>query len=122
MIPGIAERDRAVASEAGTSGPGDGGSPEPPGELLIVEREAFDQVGRRDRTACAVLAGAGIECGRGEAVVDRARLLAEIAAERPCAHQRAQLLRDGAPMLDGQIRDAAPGVDDPGRDDRTGGT
>ncbi len=48
----------------------------------------------------------------GQAVVDRARLLAEVAPEHPGAHQRPQLDGHRAAVLDGEVRDAAPGVDD----------
>ena len=56
----------------------------------------------------------------GRKVVPGAHQLAVIAAVDAVAEGRAQLLRDGARVFDGEIGDAAPCIHAPGRDDRPG--
>jgi len=70
-------------------------------------------VGRRRKVRLAA---------RQRPMVPRTDLLAYVATEDPIAQRRPQVRRDGTGQLDGQIADAAAGVELPGIDQRAGGT
>ena len=99
-IAAVAERHGGVAEKAAPLRAGHRRLPEARAEARLVEREQRGQV-RRQRL------GAGrVAC----LPVPRARLLAEVAAEDPVAELRAQLHGERAPVLDGQVREAAARV------------
>ena len=79
--------------------------------------------GERDEIRQRVLDGARREQrigGLAGARVERADLLADVAAEHPGPDRGAQLARDHAVMLDRQVRDAAARVEHVGVDERAG--
>src|SRR5256885_3316395 len=59
--------------------------------------------------------------GRARELVPRTHQLAVVTAVDAIADRLAQLNRNGAVVLDGEIGDAAPRIQPPGGDDRTGG-
>src|SRR5256885_130468 len=59
--------------------------------------------------------------GRARELVPRTYELAVVTAVDAIADRLAQLNRNGAVVLDGEIGDAAPRIQPPGGDDRTGG-
>src|SRR5207248_2613944 len=76
------------------------------------------------RQRCGIQAMAHLEIrvrGRARELVPRTHELAVVAAVDAIADRPAQLDRNGAVVLDGEIGDAAPRIQPPGGDDRTGG-
>jgi hypothetical protein len=96
-------------------------------EALVVQRQQRDQRGagagdgaRAELQALIREAAAGAQAALGD-VVDGADLLADVAAEDVVADQRTQLQRDGAAVLDGEVRDAAAAIEHIRGDEGAGG-
>lgn len=85
-------------------------------EFFLRPVEQIDQLRRMQRGARAEI----VFVGKLRKAVPRADQLAVVAAVDAVAEQRAELLRDRAFQLDGQVGDAAPGVYGIGGDDGAG--
>src|SRR5438046_1261933 len=88
--------------------------------LLELRRAPAEQLRQRRR----IQAMAHLEIrvrGRARELVPRTHQLAVVTAVDAIADRLAQLNRNGAVVLDGEVGDAAPRVQPPGGDDRTGG-
>src|SRR5262245_10568286 len=87
----------------------------PLAKLLLAQSDELPRIGRhvlRPRRQ-----GRVFQRGR-EPLVPRTDVLADVASIYELAHQRTQLRRDGRAMLDGEVRDAARGVEHAWLDER----
>src|SRR5690606_22110418 len=113
---GIAEGDGDVAQPAFIAGATDGRTFGALQELFLAPGEQLDQAGPVQAVADAEV---GFRIAHRE-LVPGADQLAVVAAEDAVADQGPQFLGDAAAQFDGQVADAAAGVDAVGRHDRPG--
>src|SRR5258708_3739991 len=114
----VAQRDRDVAQPSLVADAPDRRALEAPQEFFFGPREELDErcaIERVTHREVGIVDGAGV-------FVPGADELAIVAAVNAVSHERAQLFRDRAVMLDGEIRDAAARIELVGRDDRPRGT
>src|SRR5437879_1141205 len=105
-IAAVAEDERRVAQEPGALRARQRGAAEPRAERLVVEVEQRLERAERGRRF-----ERGVVPGRRLAVPGT-HVLAHVAAEQPLADSSAKLTGQVAAVLDGQVRDASPGVED----------
>src|SRR5688500_13242835 len=110
----VAQPDGEVAQPALVADAPDRRAAQPLVELGLAPREQLDQRGLVQPIArFEVLFIAQLRKS-----IPRTHDLAVVAAVHPVADERAQLLRGGALVLDGEVRDAAPRIELVGRADR----
>src|SRR2546427_6930539 len=134
---GIPERDAGVAHQAPPFGTFDRASAKELAKVCFGKSEEPFQswkverfVSRRERHPRAVFfwwrKDSWLELryrGNRGAPVPRTNVLTNVAAENMIPHRLAKLFRDGAAQLDGQVRNALPGIHEVGFDEclrRTG--
>ena len=112
----IPDRDQDIADESVTPRPLHGGSGKPAPERRVVEARQF---GERAGRKSSRWPEPGLAAGLGELVpgADRKTI---VAAEDPVADAGAQFGGDVVLVLDGQIGDAAPGIEPVGRRESVG--
>src|SRR5690625_240140 len=113
----VARGDGDVAQPAAVAAAADGGAFGALQEFLFAPGEQFGQAGGVELVAGAEI---GLVGAPGE-FVPGADELAVVAAEDAVADRGPQLLRDGAFVFDGEVGDAAAGVEAVGRGDGPGG-
>src|SRR5690606_13731767 len=114
----VPERDRDIAQPALVARAADRAALGAPRPFVLGPAEELDELRGVEAVARREIG----QRGAPRELVPRAEELTVVAAEDPVADERAQRLGDRAAQLDRQIRDAAPGVELVGRDDRAGRT
>src|SRR5690606_15150429 len=108
LVAAVAEDESRVARHPDAAGPLDGAPLRIAGEARVIH---LQELGERTLPARVCAKGRGLLFGRQLRAVERADVLTRVAAEQPAPERRAQRLWHRPALLDGEVGDAAPGIE-----------